>query len=77
MSGLPALLDLRGRTDRRGRVLKSSQLGLADEVAASASLLMGQAAEGSPIVLMRGVPEMQGEGRASDLVRSKEMDLFR
>ena len=53
------------------------QLGLADEVAASASLLMGQAAEGSPIVLMRGVPEMQGEGRASDLVRSKEMDLFR
>ena len=77
VSGLPALLDLRGRTDRRGRVLKSSQLGLADEVAASASLLMGQAAEGSPIVLMRGVPEMQGEGRASDLVRSKEMDLFR
>jgi coenzyme F420-0:L-glutamate ligase/coenzyme F420-1:gamma-L-glutamate ligase len=77
VSGLQALLDLRGRVDRRGRELKSSQLGLADEVAASASLMMGQASEGSPIVLMRGVPEMEGEGKSSDLIRTKNMDLFR
>ena len=76
-SGLPTLLDLRGRADRRGRKLRSTEVGVADEVAAAASLLMGQADEGRPAVLFRGFPYALGEGNSSALIRSKEMDLFR
>jgi coenzyme F420-0:L-glutamate ligase/coenzyme F420-1:gamma-L-glutamate ligase len=77
VSGLPAWLDLRGRTDLFGRTLQSSDLGLADEVAAAASLMMGQADEGRPIVLMRGVPYARGEASVNDLLRPRGMDLFR
>jgi coenzyme F420-0:L-glutamate ligase/coenzyme F420-1:gamma-L-glutamate ligase len=77
VSGLPALLDLRGRPDMFGRTLQSSELGLADEVAAAASLIMGQADEGRPIVLMRGVPYARGEASVNDLLRPRGMDLFR
>ncbi|MBY0510725.1 MAG: coenzyme F420-0:L-glutamate ligase [Rhodospirillaceae bacterium] len=77
VSGLPALLDLRGRADLFGRTLQSSELGLADEVAAAASLVMGQADEGRPIVLMRGVPYARGESHVQDLLRPRGMDLFR
>lgn len=77
VAGMPALLDLRGRPDRNGRPLMTSELALADEVAAAASLAMGQAAEGRPAVHLRGVPGITGEGRAADLVRPKAKDLFR
>jgi coenzyme F420-0:L-glutamate ligase / coenzyme F420-1:gamma-L-glutamate ligase len=76
-SGVPALLDLRGQPDLFGRALRITQTGLADELAAAASLLMGQGAEGAPIVLIRGVTFAQSPGRAADLVRPKELDLFR
>jgi coenzyme F420-0:L-glutamate ligase / coenzyme F420-1:gamma-L-glutamate ligase len=76
-SGIAALLDLRGRPDLFGRALRITQVGLADELAAAASLLMGQADEGTPIVLVRGLSYAQMEGRAADLVRPKELDLFR
>lgn len=78
-AGLPALLDLRGRPDRHGRILRVTEVGLADEVAAAASLLMGQANEGRPVVVARGVPGMDGgpNGQARDLVRPRNMDLFR
>lgn len=76
VAGLPALLDLRGRPDINGRKLESSELGLADEIAAAASLAMGQAGEGTPMVLIRGLPAMQAAGRARDLVRLRQMDLF-
>ena len=76
-SGLPALRDLRGAPDLYQRQLQSTQVALADEIAAAASLLMGQANEGRPIILARGVPGPRGEGVAADLVRSKELDLFR
>lgn len=76
-AGMPALLDLRGHPDRHGRELRITQVGLADEVAAAASLLMGQAAEGRPVVLARGVPGVPGSGTARDLVRPRESDLFR
>lgn len=75
--GLPALLDLKGRPDLHGRALQTSELGLADEIAAAGSLLMGQADEGSPVVLIRGLPVMARGGRARDLVRPAHMDLFR
>lgn len=77
VAGLPGLLDLRGRPDREGRLLETSELGLADELAAAASLVMGQADEGTPIVLARGVPYARREGSAAELVRPKDRDLFR
>ncbi len=58
VAGMPALLDLRGRPDLNGRLLESSELGLADELAAAASLAMGQAGEGRPLVLVRGLPPL-------------------
>jgi coenzyme F420-0:L-glutamate ligase/coenzyme F420-1:gamma-L-glutamate ligase len=76
-SGLPTLLDLRGKPDLHGRTLRSTEVGVADEVAAAASLLMGQADEGRPIVIVRGVPYPPGEGSAQDLVRPRNMDMFR
>jgi coenzyme F420-0:L-glutamate ligase/coenzyme F420-1:gamma-L-glutamate ligase len=77
VSGLPGLLDLRTRPDLYGRPLQTSELGLADELASAASLIMGQAAEGRPIVLARGVPYDRREGTVRELIRPKEMDLFR
>ncbi len=76
-SGVPALLDLRGKPDLFGRALKITQVGLADELAAAASLLMGQADEGTPIVIVRGVRCERREGRAAELIRPRELDLFR
>jgi coenzyme F420-0:L-glutamate ligase/coenzyme F420-1:gamma-L-glutamate ligase len=77
VSGIPALLDLRGVPDLFGRALRSSELAVADELAAAASLIMGQAGEGHPAVLVRGFPYARHEGRGADLVRPKHMDLFR
>ena len=76
-SGLPTLLDLRGKPDLHGRTLRSTEVGVADEVAAAASLLMGQADEGRPIVIVRGFPYPLGDGSAQDLVRPRHLDMFR
>lgn len=76
VSGMAALLDLKGEPDLHGRPLQTSELGLGDEVAAAASLIMGQAGEGRPVVLIRGATRGQPYGVASDLVREPEMDLF-
>jgi coenzyme F420-0:L-glutamate ligase / coenzyme F420-1:gamma-L-glutamate ligase len=76
-SGLAALADLRGAPDLYGRRLRSTEVALADEIASAASLLMGQASEGRPIVLARGIAVAQGDGAAADLVRPKKIDLFR
>ena len=76
-AGVATVRDLRGRTDRDGREMQASELAIADELAAAASIVMGQAAEGVPAAIVRGAGDMLGEGRASDLVRVPEMDLFR
>ncbi len=76
VAGMPALLDLKGKPDMHGRLLETSELGLADEVAAAASLIMGQADERCPAVLMRGL-NVSGEGSAGDLLRPRAMDMFR
>ena len=76
-AGLPALKDLRGRPDREGRTLMATEIGLADEISAAASLLIGQADEGTPVAIVRGLPYELGEGRASDIQRPRDMDLFR
>ncbi len=76
-AGLPALWDRRGEQDLYGYELQHTEIGTADEIAAAASLLMGQAAEGQPVVVVRGLQLPEGDGNANDLVRSKELDLYR
>ena len=77
MAGVPALLDLRGEPDLYDERLEVTQVGLADELAAAASILMGQGNEGQPIVHIRGLPYPLRAGIATDLLRSKREDLFR
>lgn len=76
-AGFPALLDLRGEPDLFGEPLKITQVGLADEIAAGASALMGQAGEGRPVIHLRGLPYPLREGKSSELIRPKQDDLFR
>ena len=76
-AGFPAIVDLRGRADLFGRRLMASQVALADEVAAAASLVMGQAAEGMPVILVRGVAWTTSPIAACSLIRPTEEDLFR
>lgn len=75
-AGLEALVDLRGRPDRFGRPLRSSEVATADEIAAAASLVMGQAAEGIPAVVVRGLPTSARTGSAADLIRPPAENLF-
>lgn len=77
LSGIPALVDERGWKDLFGYTLRVTVVGVADELAAAASLMMGQAAEGKPAVHVRGFPYPLEEGSLKELIRPKEMDLFR
>ena len=76
-SGLPGLADLRGHQDLYGRPLQNTEVALADEIASAASLLMGQANESRPIVIVRGIPKARRDGMAAELIRPKTLDLFR
>jgi coenzyme F420-0:L-glutamate ligase/coenzyme F420-1:gamma-L-glutamate ligase len=77
IAGMPGLQDLRGKADLFGFTLRITQVGVADELAAAASLLMGQAAEGTPVVHVRGFPYSLREGSLQELLRPTEQDLFR
>ncbi|MCE9647812.1 MAG: coenzyme F420-0:L-glutamate ligase [Chloroflexi bacterium] len=77
LSGLPALVDERGWKDLFGYTLKATIVAVADELAAAASLVMGQAAEGIPAVHVRGFPYPLGEGSLKELIRPKNLDMFR
>lgn len=77
VAGLPALWDRRGEPDLYGYALQHTDVGVADEIAAAAGLLMGQANEGTPVVLVRGLHLPGYGGKASDLIRPQEMDLFK
>ena len=79
VAGLTSLNDLRGQQDLFGRTLEVSEVGTADEIASAASLLMGEGAEGMPVILVRGfVPPRQEPARdARALVREKTIDMFR
>jgi coenzyme F420-0:L-glutamate ligase/coenzyme F420-1:gamma-L-glutamate ligase len=77
LAGVPALWDRRGEPDRYGYELQHTEVGTADEIAAAAGLLLGQAAEGTPVVRIRGLQLPDIEGKAGDLVRPQEMDLYR
>ncbi len=79
VAGLPAVLDMRGHTDRDGRTLRATEIALADEIAAAASLLQGGANEGTPVVLVRGAARLlsaAAPSNAAALVRAKDEDLF-
>jgi coenzyme F420-0:L-glutamate ligase/coenzyme F420-1:gamma-L-glutamate ligase len=76
IAGMPGMIDLRGRPDLHGRKLETSELGFGDEAAAAASLIMGQADEGRPVVLIRGLKLDRRDGNAAELIRPKHMDLF-
>jgi coenzyme F420-0:L-glutamate ligase/coenzyme F420-1:gamma-L-glutamate ligase len=77
-AGVPALWDRRGEKDLAGRPLEVTEVGFADAVAAAAVLAMGEAAEGRPAALVRGVSWPRAEARpAAALVRPKSEDLFR
>lgn len=77
VAGLPALFDMRGWPDLFDFHLQITQVGVADELAAAASLVMGQAAEGTPVVHVRGFPFPLRDGSLKELLRPKEQDMFR
>jgi coenzyme F420-0:L-glutamate ligase/coenzyme F420-1:gamma-L-glutamate ligase len=77
LSGLPGVVDLRGQPDLFGYTLRITQVGVADELAAAASLVMGQAAEGTPVVQVRGFPYPLRDGSLRELLRPKDQDMFR
>jgi coenzyme F420-0:L-glutamate ligase/coenzyme F420-1:gamma-L-glutamate ligase len=77
LAGLPGLQDLRGEQDLFALTLRITQVGVADELAAAASLVMGQAAEGTPVVHVRGFPYPLRDGSLQELLRPKEQDMFR
>ncbi len=76
-SGIPGLVDLRGQPDIFGYQLRVTQVAAADELAASASLVMGQADERIPVVHVRGFPFPLRESNFSELHRPLDLDLFR
>ncbi|HEY0341709.1 MAG TPA: coenzyme F420-0:L-glutamate ligase [Steroidobacteraceae bacterium] len=76
-AGVPATLDLRGSTDMFGRALRVTVVGHADEVAAAASIVMGQANEARPVALVRGLTSREPAQPAAVLIRPQQQDLFR
>lgn len=77
ISGLVALVDKRGEADLYGRVLQATFVPMADQLAGAGALLGGEGAEGLPVVIVRGAAVTPGPGRAADLVRPPEEDLYR
>ncbi len=75
-SGIVALLDRRGERDFLGRELRVTRVAVADCIASAANLVMGEAAEGIPVAVVRGLSVL-GKGSARDLIRPKESDVFR
>lgn len=77
VAGAPALWNRRGEHDLFGFELQHTDVAIADEIAAAAGLLMGQAGEGLPVVVVRGLRLSGTAGRARDLIRPREKDLYR
>ncbi|WP_137113789.1 coenzyme F420-0:L-glutamate ligase [Mesorhizobium sp. GR13] len=75
--GIPSLRDRRGKTDLYGRRLEVTVVAFADEIAAAASLVMGQGAEGLPLILVRGLSWDDADTPASSICRPASQDLFR
>lgn len=76
-AGIPSLVNLIGKPDLMGRKMRVTEVAFADELAAAASLVMGQSDEGRPAVYIRGISYGGSPMPASAIARSKETDLFR
>lgn len=76
-AGFPCLVDLRGTPDLFGYRLRVTEVGLGDELAGAASMLMGQAAEGTPVIHVRGLTFQPRDGSLTELLRPQDRDLFR
>ena len=76
-SGVEVLLNLRGQKDLYGNALEITEVGRVDEIASAASLLMGQANEGLPVIIVRGIPETSKVNNVKSILRDKSEDLFR
>jgi coenzyme F420-0:L-glutamate ligase/coenzyme F420-1:gamma-L-glutamate ligase len=76
VSGIDPIQDLRGTHDMQGRELAVTEIAIVDEIAAAADLVMGKAT-GVPVALLRGLDWQPGDGRATDLVRPPDEDMFR
>jgi coenzyme F420-0:L-glutamate ligase / coenzyme F420-1:gamma-L-glutamate ligase len=78
VAGIKPVRDRRGETDLFGRILQSTIIGVADEIAAAASLVMGEGDEGIPAALVRGaVYDADDAAQITDLLRPVAQDLFR
>ncbi len=75
VAGLEGLIDLRGEPDLYGREMESSEVAIADELAAAAAMLMGEGRESRPLVLIRGV-RVSGRQSGRQLLRDESEDLF-
>lgn len=76
-AGPPALIDQRGEPDLFGYILQATFTPLADELAAAAGLISGQADEGQPVVIIRGVAWEESPQTAQDLIRPASHDLYK
>jgi Uncharacterized conserved protein len=76
-AGLPSIIDRRGEYDREGRALEMTEVAMADAIAAGAALVMGEASEGTPVVIARGLQWAANERNAAALLRARDQDLFR
>ena len=78
ISGINAIVDKRGTQDLFGHILQSTIIGQVDNLASAAQLIMGEANEGLPIVLIKGYKfEFKEEAAINDILRKKEIDIFR
>lgn len=77
VAGMQAILDQRGEHDLFGRELMATIMGYGDLIASTAHLVMGEGSEGRPLVLIRGLDYPRGDGRATDMYRAPELDLYR
>ncbi|HMN15475.1 MAG TPA: coenzyme F420-0:L-glutamate ligase [Bellilinea sp.] len=77
LANVPAVIDMRGEKDIYGYTLKATQMAVADELAACATMMMGEADERIPAIHVRGFPHPLRKGDLSELIRKKEFDMFR
>lgn len=76
VSGMVSIDDQKGRPDSNNRIMEATEIAVVDEIASAADLAMGKSAQ-IPVAVVRGVVWQPGLGRATDLVRPPEEDLFR
>ena len=77
-SNLPSLLDLKGKKDMYGNILRGTEVAIADELAAAAGLLMGQSKESKPVILIKGFIKGKNDiNNAFDLIVNENEDLYR